>query len=211
MGDIHPYGNPHIWLDPYNGRMIAVKLADKLSSMDPTNAKNYRDNLTKFLYRLDSGMFGAKLVDKFGGPKLWDWQRTGVLTSKLADNNARADLGGWEAKMLPLAGRPIVTYHKSFSYFARRFDLRVVDELEPKPGLDPTPGHLATVVKTVQSAGVKVILQETFYSTRHAQLVASRTGASVVTVPQNVGHDKAATDYISLFDVIVSRVSQALK
>lgn len=211
MGDIHPYGNPHIWLDPYNGRIIAIKIADKLSAIDPGHDKDYKANLTKFLYRLDAGMFGSKLVDRFGGPKLWDWQRSGTLVSKLDANGARGDLAGWEGKMLPLAGKPIVTYHTSFTYFASRFGLRVVDELEPKPGLDPTPGHLAEVIRTVGSTGAKVILQESFYSPKHAQLVASRTNAKVVIVPQNVGHESAASDYISLIDVLVNRVSEGLR
>jgi zinc/manganese transport system substrate-binding protein len=211
MGDVHPYGNPHIWLDPYNGRTIAIRLADKLGDMDSKNAAEYKANLGRFLTRLDSGMFGAALVNKFGGSKLWEWQRGGVLGAKLKENNAWDDLGGWTAAMVPLANRPVVTYHKSLDYFAARFALKVVDELEPKPGLDPSPGHLASVIKTVQSSGVKVIIQESFYPTKHAQLVASRSGAKVVVIPQNVGHDPAAKDYVSLFDVIVSRISGALK
>jgi zinc/manganese transport system substrate-binding protein len=209
MGDIHPYGNPHIWLDPYNGRTIAIRLEEKLSKMDPKNASQYQSNLNAFVNRLDSAMFGAALVGKFGGTKLWDWQRSGTLAKQLSTNGGT--LGGWAAAMAPLAGKPIVTYHPSFSYFASRFGIRVIDELEPKPGLDPTPGHLAEVIRSIDANSVKVIMQESFYSSRQAQLVASRTGAKVVVVPQNVGHDSGANDYIALFDVIISRISGALR
>ena len=89
--------------------------------------------------------------------------------------------------------------------------MKVVDELEPKPGLDPSPGHLASVIRTVSSEGVKVIVQESFYSTKHAKLVAARTGAKVVVFPQNVGHTSEAKDYISLFDTIVSRLAGSLR
>lgn len=154
-------------------------------------------------------MFGSALVSKYGGAKLWDMQRSGTLDERLGADAKQ--LGGWMAQMAPVAKRPIVTYHTSFNYFAQRFGLRVVDELEPKPGLEPTPGHLAQVMQTIKSQGVKVILQESFYPTKHAQFVASRTGAMVVVVPQNVGHDKAATDYISLIDTLVSRISGALR
>lgn len=211
MGDIHPGGNPHIWLDPYNGRVVATKIASVLSKLDPGHAKDYQANLVAFLARLDAGMFGAGLVGRFGGAKLWEWQRSGTLLAKLEENRARSSLGGWAAKMAPHLGNPIVTYHKSFSYFANRFGLKVVDELEPKPGLEPTPGHLATVIKAIQQNGAKAIVQETFYSPKHAQLVASRTGAKVVQVPQNVGHVPAASDYIALFDVIVDRITEGLK
>ena len=70
MGDIHPYGNPHIWLDPLNGRTVAIRIAEKLQSMDPKNEEDYRANLSAFLNRLDTAMFGSALVSKFGGAKL---------------------------------------------------------------------------------------------------------------------------------------------
>ena len=206
-GDIHPYGNPHIWLDPYNGRVIAIRLAEKFSAFDPGNKAAYQSNLKSFLDRLDSAMFGSTLVSKFGGSTLWDWQRSGNLISKLNSVGARSSLGGWESQMIGLAGETIVTYHRSFTYFAKRFGLRIVAELEPKPGLDPTPGHLAEVIKTVSNQKVKILLQESFYSTKHAQIVAGRTGAHVVVVPQNVGHDAGAKDYISFMSEVVSRVA----
>ncbi|MEZ0325807.1 MAG: metal ABC transporter substrate-binding protein [Fimbriimonas sp.] len=211
MGDVHPYGNPHIWLDPSNGRYIAVKLADKLGNMDPKNAKEYDANLDRFLNRLDTGMFGKELVGKFGGSKLWEWERNGIIDQKLKENNARGDLGGWAAKMAPFAGKPVITYHRSLNYLANRFGLKIVDELEPKPGLDPTPGHLAEVIKNGTASGVKAIIQESFYPTKHAQLVAGKIGAKVIVIPQNVGHDEAAKDYISLFDVIVDRISDGMR
>lgn len=211
MGDIHPDGNPHIWLDPYNGRVIAQKLAERFSSLDRSNARAYEANADRFADRLDNAMFGQLLVGKFGGQKLWDWQRNGVLSQRLRENGAADDLGGWAKAMAPFAGREIITYHKSFNYFCARFGLKVLDELEPKPGIDPSPGHLAQVIRLATTNGVKAIVQENFYSTKHAKLVASRCGASVVVVPQNVGHEKAADDYIGLFDVIVGRVAGALR
>lgn len=206
MGDIHPYGNPHIWLDPYNGRIIAIRLAEKLSDIDAKHTHDYKVNLDAFLNRLDSAMFGKALVGKYGGAKLWEWENAGTL-----GQHAGGELGGWAGTMAPFAGRSIITYHRSLNYFANRFNLKVVDELEPKPGLDPTPGHLAEVIRTAGSSGAKAIVEESFYSPKHAQLVASRIGGKVVAIPQNVGHDEAAKDYISLFDVIVGRVAEALR
>lgn len=204
QGDIHPYGNPHIWLDPYNGRQIAIGLAEKFSNLDKGNAKNYEANLKKFLDRLDSSMFGSAQVDKFGGAQLWSWLRAGELSSKTGG----AQMGGWYAKMAPLAGTPVLTYHRSMSYLANRFKLKVVEQLEPKPGLEPTPGHLSKVMREGKEAGVKAVLQEPFFSSRHGQLVASRIGAKVIVLPQSVGQAPGADDYVSLFDVIVARLSE---
>jgi len=210
QGDVHPDGNPHLWLDPYNGRVIALKLAEKMGALDKPSAAAYSANAKAFVKRLDEAMFGETLVEKFGGQVLWNWDNDDLLESNLKSKGAIGQLGGWAGKMLKFRGKPIVTYHRSWVYFVGRFNLRVVDELEPKPGIEPTPGHVAHVIQTVQQQGVKAILQEPFYSPRNGQFVASRTGASLVVAPGMVTSDPAAKDYISLFDTIVSRLAAAL-
>jgi zinc/manganese transport system substrate-binding protein len=52
MGDVHPFGNPHYWLDPNNGRVIARAIAAKLTSLDPSGASDYRANLAAFETKL---------------------------------------------------------------------------------------------------------------------------------------------------------------
>lgn len=51
-GDVHPSGNPHYWLNPKNGLVIAKKIADRLSQIDPANASHYQQNLAVFQERL---------------------------------------------------------------------------------------------------------------------------------------------------------------
>lgn len=52
MGDVHPYGNPHYWLDPENGRVIARAIAAKLSELDTAGTATYRSNLAAFEAKL---------------------------------------------------------------------------------------------------------------------------------------------------------------
>jgi len=52
MGDVHPLGNPHYWLDPENGRRIAKGIANKLAEMDPPNASYYQQRFQDFDKRL---------------------------------------------------------------------------------------------------------------------------------------------------------------
>ncbi len=113
----------------------------------------------------------------------------------------------WLPAMEPLRGQKIVTYHKSWIYFAHRFGLEVVAELEPKPGVPPTAAHLSEVVGIAQAQGAKIILQEPFYSAKAAERVAAQTGARVVVVANSVGGQPEATDYLALMDLIVHRVS----
>jgi len=52
MGDVHPLGNPHYWLDPANGRRIAKGIADKLGQLDPANAGYFAERFKDFDQRL---------------------------------------------------------------------------------------------------------------------------------------------------------------
>jgi zinc/manganese transport system substrate-binding protein len=52
MGDVHPLGNPHYWLDPENGRRIAKGIAGKLGDLDPSNTAHYQERLQDFDKRL---------------------------------------------------------------------------------------------------------------------------------------------------------------
>jgi zinc/manganese transport system substrate-binding protein len=52
MGDVHPYGNPHYWTDPNNGRVIARAIAARLSQLDAAGSATYQKNLAAFEQRL---------------------------------------------------------------------------------------------------------------------------------------------------------------
>jgi ABC-type Zn uptake system ZnuABC Zn-binding protein ZnuA len=58
MGDVHPLGNPHYWLDPENGRRIARMFAAKFSELDPKNASAYSANEKAFEARLNAAERG---------------------------------------------------------------------------------------------------------------------------------------------------------
>lgn len=53
-GDVHPFGNPHFWLDPLNAKLAARAIAERLAQLDPANAKTFRDNATAFEKRIDA-------------------------------------------------------------------------------------------------------------------------------------------------------------
>src|SRR4030081_2584788 len=54
MGDVHPLGNPHYWMDPENGKRIAKEIADKLSELRPGDRAVFDQQLTSFTSRLDA-------------------------------------------------------------------------------------------------------------------------------------------------------------
>ena len=120
-----------------------------------------------------------------------------------------AKLAEWETKLAPLQGMPIVAYHNSWPYFARRFRLDFVGFIETKPGVPPSPSHLAGIVKTMRERGVRIVVREPQEPERDVAFVASKTGASVVKLAASVGALPRTDDYISLFDANVEALTSA--
>lgn len=131
--------------------------------------------------------------------------------SNLAAFNTRLDksLARWTAMMTPLKGLKIVTFHRNFSYFARRFGLQVVGTLEPKPGVAPSPGHLANLIVTMKTEGVKLILAEPYRDLKVAQFVAEKSGAVLLITPTGVGGNAEGRDVFSYFDWLLSQIVRA--
>ncbi|MBI4484344.1 MAG: zinc ABC transporter substrate-binding protein, partial [Acidobacteria bacterium] len=114
MGDVHPLGNPHYWLDPQNGRRVAQAIQDKLAALQPQEA----------------GYFQQRFED---------------FSRRLGEAEKR-----WDQKMAPYRGRKVVTYHRSWPNFAKRFGLNVVDYVEPKPGIPPSPSHILELINQMR-------------------------------------------------------------
>ena len=83
---------------------------------------------------------------------------------------------------LPIENRKVVAYHKSFDYFFQTLGLEVVAYLEPKPGVAPTPSHVAKVLSEMKRQNIRVIVQETYYPSRTSLTLASLVGAQVVKI-----------------------------
>lgn len=115
----------------------------------------------------------------------------------------------WAKAMAPLAGKPIIAFHKSWPYFAARYQLPIAGYVEPKPGVPPTAQHTVQVIQLALQQDVRVILMENFYDKRPAQQVANHSKAKVVAVPIMVAGDDRAKTYFDLLDVIVAEVSRA--
>ena len=114
----------------------------------------------------------------------------------------------WKKAMKPLDGQSIVTYHRSWLYFCERFGLNITIELEPKPGIPPSPAHLTRVIQTIQAEQIGIILQEPWYSQKAAKRVAEKTNARIVTAPIYTGSDPKAENYMDLISLIVERLTK---
>jgi zinc/manganese transport system substrate-binding protein len=122
-----------------------------------------------------------------------------------------AKLQEWGTALLPFKGQSVVAYHDSWPYFAHRFGLNIDIFLEPKPGIPPSPSHLAEVIAQMKAQHVKAIIVEPFHDRKVAERVASATGAKVVDFAQYPGALPNTDTYVKLIDALVSRLAAALK
>ena len=127
--------------------------------------------------------------------------------------NARVDLAmkRFLNTMSPVRGLKIVTYHKTFSYFARRFGLDVVATIEPKPGVAPSPSYLAGLIVKMKTDGVRLILAEPFRDVKVAEFVAAKTGAKLLVTPSGVGGSDKGQNLFSYFEGLTFDIVNAVK
>ena len=122
-----------------------------------------------------------------------------------------AKLIEWQTLLAPYKGAKIVTYHKDFVYLAARFNLDVAENLEPKPGIAPSPAHLAKVIDLIKANKIRVILVQPYQSRKTAETVARQAGGvTVLDVPQQPGVANGTDTYIDLMDHIVRTLAAGL-
>ncbi len=175
MGDVHPFGNPHFWLDPENGRRIARGIEQKLAEMRPEDAAYFEQRYQAFSQRIQQ-------EDK-----------------------------KWLEEMKAYQGRKVVTYHRSWPNFLKHFGLVSAGEIEPRPGIPPSPSHTLELINLIKRENVKVILVEPYFDLKTPNAIARDTGARVLVMTPSVGGEKEITDYFKLFDYDIGLLTHAFQ
>jgi zinc/manganese transport system substrate-binding protein len=116
----------------------------------------------------------------------------------------------WEQQAVPLRGVHIVVQHKGFPYLENWLGLRQIAALEPRPGLEPTSGHLAELLEKLRREPAQMILRAAYHDGRASEWLAERAGIPVVVLPFTVGGNDQARDLFSLFDDTLQRLLGAL-
>jgi len=133
-------------------------------------------------------------------------QNLDVYLAKLDEAIAR-----WEKEAAPLKGKKLVSYHPDMIYFADRFGMEAVGTIEVRPGIDPTPGHVAELEDMMRRNKVDIVVRELHYPAGLAESVAQATGAKLVELPAMAGGVPQATDYISFIDYNLHTMLQAVQ
>jgi zinc/manganese transport system substrate-binding protein len=159
---------------------------------DPANAKIAAEHICNAFCQLD-----AKSCDYF------------KANLKKFDDHLDAKLAEWQKLLAPHKGKEIVCYHNSWVYFAKRFEVNMELYLEPKPGIPPTPAHLAEVITKMKSDHVKIIVVQPYQNRKTAETVASHTDAVVVDFPSFPGGSKETQTYADWIDFLVKSLTKA--
>jgi zinc/manganese transport system substrate-binding protein len=175
MGDVHPLGNPHYWLDPDNGRRVARGIAGRLTELDPADRAYFEQRFQDF------------------------------------DKRLTAAEQKWDAAMAPFRGRKLVTYHNSFTNFAKHFHLDVIGYVEPRPGIPPTPTHTIELIGLMKRENCKLVLVEPYFDLKTPNSIGAATGAEVMVYLPSAGGEKQVTNYFELFDYDIDLLKKAFQ
>lgn len=211
QGDVHAHGNPHYLSDPICGLRVARGIRDKLSELRPARKEEFEKRYQDFRKRLGARLVGEKLTEKYDIEKLARLHEFNKLGDFLKKQGETDLLSGWLKDLMPHHGVKAVADHNIWAYFGVRFGLKFSGFLEPLPGISPTTRHLNALIETMKSDGAKLILSVTYFDKRHAEFVASKTSAKVVTLAHQSGAVDGASDYLSTVDLNVQRIVAALK
>ena len=159
---------------------------------------------------LNAKIVAGEIADHFSQV---DPKSAALYAANLKKFNATIDakLAEWLKLLAPFKGAKIVTYHKDFVYLGERFGLQIVENLEPKPGIAPSPAHLAQVITLMKAQKVHVILVQPFQNRKTAETVARQSDSVVLDVAQQPGAIKGTDTYVDLMDSIVRTIANALK
>jgi len=162
--------------------------------LDPRNIAKVANELGERLTRLDPA--GADVYKSRAASFQERW---------------RAAMQRWEQQAARLKGTPIVVYHKDMSYLISWLGLREAASLEPKPGIPPTPSHLAGIVERMRREPAKAIVYSAYSDRRAAEFLSERTRIPAIMLPYTVGGSDKARDLFGLFDDTLSRLLAVVK
>jgi zinc/manganese transport system substrate-binding protein len=214
-GDLHIYGNPHVYNSPVNLFQIAANICTGLKKVDPAGKTQYEANLKKFEKKLALKLYGQKLVDSLGIKTLNKLAAKGKLIDFLEGQEFQGKplielLGGWLKQAMPMRGKKVIAYHKNWCYFARIFGIQVLDYIEPKPGIPPTAKHVKKVVDRMKKDKIKVVLAASYYDKAKVLNIAKKVDAEAVIVDISTNGSKGGADIFDLYQTMLDRLVPAL-
>lgn len=162
--------------------------------MNPENMRLMAETLRDRLSEIDSASAG-------------DYEKnTAAFLNQLDQKIAE-----WKGASAACRGKEIISYHDDVLYLTDFLGVKSEEFLEPKPGIPPTPQHIAFLEKYAKEKGIRVIAMPTYFSKSAAQVLAERIGAKVVTVCQNAGEVQGTDDVFGFYDYNIKQLIEGLR
>jgi len=214
-GDIHVYGNPHLWTDPANAVIIGRNILIGLKRVSPEHSAHFDQRYAAWKSQVLRAYVGDELVQLLGGDAIERLGEQGKLLAFLSTQQYQGQslisrAGGWLKQGEVLRGQKMVCYHKEWDYFSRAFGIPCVEYVEAKPGIPPTPRHVAEVIDLMRREHIPVLFSTNYYDRGQVESVANRTRSRAVIVPSNVGGAPGTDTYVELVGTWVRELAAAL-
>ncbi len=161
-------------------------------TVDPVIYPTLATLITERLTRLDpdgTDYFKSRLITF-----IEDWQ---------------SQLESWKERLRFLSGLDVITYHQQWEYFAQSFGMAIVDKIENRPGIPPSPRHLIDLENWIESDGVHWILYSDLVHPDLPERLGERGGCRVIRLPQSIGSREGTESLVSWFETIVSIFEEA--
>ncbi|MGD8427151.1 MAG: metal ABC transporter substrate-binding protein [Balneolaceae bacterium] len=161
--------------------------------LDPVRGKQIAQNIYNHLVQIDS-------------------KNQEDYSKNLQAFNDKIDqkLAEWQQRMTPYKNTKVIAYHNEWVYFEQRFGLNIVDFLEPKPGIPPSPSQLVKIINEVKSQDIKLLINSPYYSSSSPEVVARNTNINIVQLSTMTGGYDEIKDYFDLFDYNINKVIEVL-
>jgi zinc/manganese transport system substrate-binding protein len=118
----------------------------------------------------------------------------------------KAKSAEWDKRAAPLRGKSVIQYHRLYDYFAARTGMKIVGELEPKPGIPPTSRHVEELIQANPPGSIYRIITDPYHEQKTAQGLSQKMSVPWVVLPQDVAAVPAAQDIFGLFDTLLAGI-----
>jgi len=164
-------------------------------------------------YTIDPGTAPIVTANIADGLKRVAPQQAAVFDRRRAAFLSELDaaMARWQKMLEPFRGTKVVVYHEEYEYFLRRFGLATAAAIEDRPGIPPSPGHLAALIRLIKDQRIRVILAQPYADMKVVELVARDSGARAIVLPSAVGGAKGIDTYLGLLEHNARALAEALR
>jgi len=115
----------------------------------------------------------------------------------------------WQQMVAPLHGVKLIAYHKGWTYMLHWLSIEQVGTIEPLPGIAPSAGYLAGLLRKQQEQPAAMVIYAAYQSGQASEWLGKRLHIPVVQLPFTVGGNDQAADLFSLYDDTIKRLLKA--